>query len=183
MIEWFKYSQWIKNNKDYSLLFEILHYNELIGNMLLITSAFLYFLLNTIVIIDLYLTMRNPFFPRRNRQPLYNTIIACSMILILIFAIFDVREFNLHELSNDSKHGKIQVHFVIITGIMAGSQFIPMLLVIKNLYQRGTSQNVKIQARRRHVIYMSLCLVMIYDLIKDQSLKNYLKIYEESHMD
>ena len=76
------------------------------------------------------------------------------MIFILIFSYIDVQAFNLHQLADDTKDGKVLVSLLVPTCILAMVSIVPMILVLINLYRKGTSLNVKIHARRRHIWLM-----------------------------
>ena len=55
---------------------------------LVIVAQFLNMSLNTIVFIDLFLTMRNPFYPRKKRNPLYKIFAMFIMVLVATIIVY-----------------------------------------------------------------------------------------------
>ena len=74
-------------------------------NNIILTSIFgmAQYIANTLIFADLYLTLKNPFFPRENRKSKYFLIITLLMLYYSISIIIDIYEddlaINIFELS------------------------------------------------------------------------------------
>ena len=104
---------------------------------MLYTIAFL-------ILIDLYLTLKNPFYPRESRKIWqYLTLIILTFSWIITYSIFK------------EKLGKRFVWIIIGTNIIL---FIPVLQVFLNLCRNGTSKDLRKLVVKHQTIYYSILL-------------------------
>jgi uncharacterized membrane protein len=105
-------------------------------------SVYLGMIMNSMIFIDLYLTLRNPFYPRKRRNFYY---LAIGFLLIqfvawsVIYEIFYVGPRGY--LLNDG--GEILIKYKRFIYIILAMNLIPSFLVLLRLRKEGTSRELK----------------------------------------
>ena len=105
-------------------------------------------LMNTLIFIDLYFTLENPFYQRKSRKKWYFSLIVADILLNMIFL-----EFGWTTSSN------------IIGSVIAQTTiFITFILVVKRLRMKGTSSELRSKVVTRHVTYfVCYSYILIFD--------------------
>ena len=112
-------------------------------------------LLNSLVFIDLYLTMKNPFFQREKRKKWFFLIALISMITLLTYDIIHYISYSgsiialvFNQMTEDNSPYEYYARiFVVIYVIYCFFKVVIMLM------RQGTSRNLKIKIVWRHLIY------------------------------
>ena len=119
-------------------------------------------LLNCLLFIDLFLTMRNPFYQRSKRIPKYYALafLLIAIINCTIYLTFvepkDGDIFSFHEKGQGTKFLELikNASFILI--------FAPILstiLVVSRLMSKGTSKDLKRKICIRHLVYFFLFML------------------------
>jgi hypothetical protein len=118
-------------------------------------------IVNSCIFIDLYLTIKNPFFPRSKRCRWYatTTIVVCLVFTtILIESISELGTGM--TLYDKSQEGVINL-FRCFTVILVLITFVAFILVLNRLVKKGTSSDLRKKVCRRHVVNFLLFLSII----------------------
>ena len=113
--------------------------------------------LNTSIFVDLYLTLKNPFYPRENRIKYYHLFTFCYSTLIYLDIIFDITSSLLEKI----------LLFSIIFLIMLIIPIIATVSALRRLCLRGTSQKLKNMVFRRYFVYLCIYLLIILGRLSD----------------
>ena len=104
--------------------------------------------LNSIVFIDLYLTLRNPFFPRQKRYPMY-------IIMFCFCNIYKLTTYFIYTNYSGFVKNKI-IEYIIILWVSAINYLIDaavMIFIFKFLLTKGTERNLKTKLFFRYFAY------------------------------
>jgi hypothetical protein len=129
-------------------------------------------MLNSIVIIDLYLTLKNPFYPRAKRGVSYWTVIIIFMVVFFSQLVQKENRFKDPPVSMDHVRPTLKKAFWIL---------LPMTIVsfvgaVVRLFGKGTSSKMRRQVVRVYLIYfLSQSTLFLYmyssnekiDLVKE----------------
>ena len=86
VIEWLNYSSWMAANFTPEIKYLIFKQFIISWKVMVITFTYLHLGANSVIFIDLYLTLRNPFYPRKKRVWKYRIF----LLMILIFALINM---------------------------------------------------------------------------------------------
>ena len=123
---------------------------------------------NSIIFLDLYLTLNNPFHPRHKRVKWYFGMV--TILYIAIIATFTKAltqqgtSLELYDASNNQ--GFIQL-LKTYTIILTLSTLIPVGMVAYRLSKQGTSRDLKKKVLYRHIIYFILYVAMLVHIYYD----------------
>jgi hypothetical protein len=106
-------------------------------------------LLSTCVIIDLYLTLKNPFYPREKRLKFYYGISALLTLVFFIDGFMQILEFGSEV--DIRKRGSYKYIGMVI--VLTVTSLVGTFLTVMRLRQRGTSRNVRIQVKKVQIVY------------------------------
>jgi hypothetical protein len=101
-IKW--YSEFMVQDLNPKLSYSAFKLQIFCHKVLVIASTYLQFAANSVILVDLYLTLKNPFYPRNKRVPVYNIFLLLVFIFILtniIYAfIYDEISLNLYDIKS-----------------------------------------------------------------------------------
>ena len=107
------------------------------------------YVFNAIIFVDLYLTLKNPFYPREKRTMYYYLLTACAMLTwIVIYFIIKPDE-------------NVQIISDIVFNISTLIPIISTFSVLRRLCLRGTSRKLKNIMCRRYFSYLCIYLLLI----------------------
>ena len=130
-----------------------------------IFSTYLYFSLNSIVFIDLYLTIRNPFYRRTKRYPLYLSILFMVMSVTTATLVYGTIKYGATVTIYEEKlEDDVLWMYRCFEILVFCLSMIPAALVIYRLSQKGTSKDLKNKVCKRHLVYFFFYLVIFIDL-------------------
>lgn len=109
-------------------------------------------MINSVIFIDLYLSIKSPFKSREGRMKWYWLVIITSTV---IFGIF-VWNYDTHF----GYHNNCNLTLVTITAIFCLVTFPAFILVMRRLLKENTSKHLKDKILRRHSVYF--CLYMCF---------------------
>ena len=128
---------------------------------MVITAIYLSFTVHGLIFLDLYLTIRNPFYPRSRRNRLYKMIsinIMMVSVSTLIYSFFG--EGTSVDLYSSLQSG-VNNLYSLYTCMLILMTIIPTTLVICRLMRKGTSRKLKTKICIRHLIYFALYLFIL----------------------
>lgn len=136
---------------------------RLVHTILYTYSSTLNNLLNSLLFIDLYLTIRNPFYQRSKRIPLYCIFILVVETIITVLII--------HTLGNvETVYGRIpeqmkQLSYLTLKTNLCLMIFpiISTMLVVYRLMTKGTSKDLKLKICKRHLMYFIFFFICSVD--------------------
>jgi hypothetical protein len=105
--------------------------------MLRFGTFYMGIMLNCVVIVDLYLTLRNPFYPRNKRIVPYSTIVVVFM-LTLFYGIFNHQSIFGEQKDHIKKIKTPQ--FIPLFYLLLSVTVISFVAAVKRLFRRGTSK-------------------------------------------
>jgi hypothetical protein len=111
--------------------------------------------LNALVYLDLYLTLKNPFYERKARIKWYwlTTVIMLMLQAYLIIINSEVITLDYDIAHNYVGQLPIWKELEVLFGMSWGIALISILLVIIHLSKKGTSNDLRIKVLKRHFIY------------------------------
>ena len=138
-----------ENDDEYKLMYlPVYKYHATASFVFVIISQNIDLLLNTLIFLDLYLTLTDPFKPRKRRCNYY-------IFVAIIFTIGNI----LAVIVSNRKHYERYKWIISIYHICAPiTVFIPFILVVKRLHMKGISRNLRQKIVNRHIIYFVLYL-------------------------
>ena len=94
-------------------------------------STYLFLAANSLAFLDLYLSLKNPFYPRSKRQPFYFCSLAITMVLIsfLIYHNITSRGSTILEYNHYKGNGRLNSIFFVFAILMGVLTVIPCALV------------------------------------------------------
>jgi len=132
-------------------------------------TTYMHLAANSIIFIDLYLTLKNPFYPREKRVSRYNLFLLVVFIFSAINIIYSIvtagTNLNLYDKTRQSTS---IVLFVLFTSVLYLFTVVPTLLVIFKLCRKGTSKKLRAKVIRRHLIFFSIYILSILAVLEDQ---------------
>lgn len=120
--------------------------------------------LNSMIFIDLWLTLRNPFYPRRKRNKYYNMAIIGIIAYLCTIMITNQRQkgttLDLYDFKNDDNFFVLgyKSFFIVLLVCVC----FPMIMIIWILCRRGTSRDLRLKIFKYQVIYFFLFLLTIF---------------------
>ena len=135
-------------------------------------STYLQISCNSLIFLDLYFTLRNPFYPRAKRVSVYYIFLA----FVVVFTILNIAILNLYganeiKLLDDEASPNLQVdifHYPL-TFVLSAMTIISYILVMIRLMKKGTSYKLRKTVVRRYTFLFALYLIAILDCIDDQT--------------
>ena len=141
---------------------------------LIVTSTFLYMTGNSIIFIDLYLTLRHPFYPRGKRNKFY--ILALLLVFITCVALsarMDTNQkINDYYIEDNAALKYISMGFLAILTL---ATILPFVLSIAYLFRRGTSTKLRKKVANRYIFYFFLYLIMVLCTVLDFTNGDYIE--------
>ena len=145
-----------------------------------IISTYMHLAANSIIFIDLYLTLKNPFYPREKRVSKYNIFLLVVFIFSAINILYSIgnkgTNLNLYDKSRQTIAISI---FGLYTLVLFLFTVVPTLLVIFKLCRKGTSKKLRAKVIRRHLIFFSIYILSILAVFEDQNdtITNLINLY------
>ena len=134
-----------------------------------IISTYMHLAANSIIFIDLYLTLKNPFYPREKRVSRYNIFLLVVFIFSAINILYSIISQGTNLNLYDKSRQKISINlFVLYTSVLFLFTVVPTLLVIFKLCRKGTSEKLRAKVIRRHLIFFSIYILSILAVFEDQ---------------
>lgn len=129
---------------------------------IVIVSTYLYIVANSIVFVDLYLTLRNPFYPRKKRVIRYKIFLLLIMGITLGLQLWSILKnqtsINLYDVNRQSeiidKFKNLAIFLLIIT-------LVATFLVIIRLGKNGTSHELRILVLKRHITFLFVFIICL----------------------
>jgi len=131
--------------------------------LLSILPIYLSLILNCVVIIDLYLTLKNPFYPNKKRLPKLWGLVILFMITpsYLVYLLYGTPSWEDLTIISDT--------FLALSATTLVLMLIPIVLVINRLRKRGTSPALRKKVVNTYVIYMIVYSLTAFGIVNDQS--------------
>ena len=141
--------------------------------------------INCLIFVDLYLTLRNPFFPRKRRMFFYYLSASIIFTLILFFISMDLRSLQPDQLEGEMMKGHNTAQMVMFgyTVTLILFTVIPTFLVIRRLLRKGTSRQLKRKVVQRHLFFFLIYCIALIQMVDIQTefIENWLyKVVEEN---
>jgi hypothetical protein len=114
---------------------------------------------NGLMYIDLYLTLRNPFYPRSRRAKKYFFILFIMLVLSLSVSsyTYSTQTFTLLVYDNNLYPLSLFMRVTIISFLISTVYVIPM--IIWRLCQPGTSRSLRNKVIQRYLVYLLIFLL------------------------
>lgn len=125
--------------------------------------------LNSMIYIDLWLTLRNPFYPRRKRNKYYNTAIFAILTYITVILVSNQRTkgttLDLYDFKNDDEFFVFgyKSFFVFLLLLV----FLPMIRIIVILCRKGTSKDLRYKVLKYQIVYFWLYIITLISASHD----------------
>ena len=147
------------------------YYVSLTGwRIVIANSTYLCLAANSIAFFDLYLSLKNPFYPRSKREPLYFGLLVLvipltSFLVMMILTNANENPFvsEFYPLGDDKKSYVILLSPIVL--VLAA--IIPLIMSYKKLSRKGTSKELKMVVKRRYMLYFFFYLILAADYIFD----------------
>jgi len=144
------------------LRFRIFRFFIISWKTIVIVSTYLYIVANSIVFVDLYLTLRNPFYPRKKRVIRYKIFLLLIMGITLGLQLWSILKnqtsINLYDVNRQSeiidKFKNLAIFLLIIT-------LVATFLVIIRLGKNGTSHELRILVLKRHITFLFVFIICL----------------------
>jgi uncharacterized membrane protein YhaH (DUF805 family) len=125
-----------------------------------------------LIFLDLYFTLKNPFYPRIKRVTFYYVFLA----FVIVFTSFNIAILNWYG-ANDIKliddetttHLHMDIFYYPLTIILSIMTIISYVLVMKRLLKKGTSHKLRKTVVRRYTLLFFLYFIAILDCVDDQT--------------
>lgn len=112
---------------------------------------------NGLIYIDLYLTLKNPFYPRARRAKKYFMILFCVFISSISVAIFAYKN-NTISLNVYDKLWPLSIYMKsIVIGFVISTVYV-ITLIIWRLCKPGTSRTLRNKVIKRYIVYLVIYL-------------------------
>ena len=142
--------------------FRIFRFFIISWKTIVIVSTYLYIVANSIVFVDLYLTLRNPFYPRKKRVIRYKIFLLLIMGITLGLQLWSILKnqtsINLYDVNRQSeiidKFKNLAIFLLIIT-------LVATFLVIIRLGKNGTSHELRILVLKRHITFLFVFIICL----------------------
>ena len=132
-------------------------------------STYMHLAANSIIFMDLYLTLKNPFYPREKRVAKYNIFLMVVFLFSAINIIYSiVAEGTNLNLYDSSRQSTAIIIFIFYTSVLFLFTVVPTLLVTFKLCRKGTSKKLRVKVIRRHMIFFSIYILTILSVFEDQ---------------
>jgi hypothetical protein len=118
-------------------------------------------LVNSFIFIDLYLTIKNPFFPRSKRCRWYATTTFLFCLVFTFILIESISELGTGTTLYGESQKEVNTVFKYFTVILVLITFVAFILVLNRLVKKGTSADLRKKVCRRHVVNFLLFLSII----------------------
>lgn len=117
---------------------------------------------NSTVLIDLYLTLKNPFYPRGKRAKWYYlfciSVILSFSITYLIYDPMDPTFTSWGTKPYDTAYGTV-------CAVLGLTSLLATILVLKRLAMKGTSRKLKMTVLKRHILYAFFYLLSLVQVL------------------
>ena len=114
------------------------------------------------------MTLNNPFYSRPKRIKWYIIIIVTLSIVIFLLLFFTFRKLGTNLMNYDSRSNKGLTDFFSFYSLFVSIFTIfPAVLVMKRLFLKGTSNDLRQKLLYRHVIYIVLYMFIIWAILFD----------------
>lgn len=110
---------------------------------------------NSIVFIDLYLTLKHPFYPRESRAKYYW---ASGFVIIFLFMI----SYNIFDPKGPGFNYKQRWIYEYIGLFLTLSTILVTFLIVSRLRIEGTSRDLKSKVLKRHLAYFGLYILCLF---------------------
>jgi hypothetical protein len=166
-------SDWIKNGtygmNEEENLYQVFKLGYLSYRMQAVVFVYLSTMTSSIIFIDLYLTLINPFHPREKRVIFYQVFIFIIGLLVFIdnCSYFIAENIKSPRLFDSESISNVLFEYLFVWTI------IPSILILLRLCRRGTSKELRILVIKRHIFYSFIFLLCLFNVIDDQ--KNLVK--------
>ena len=127
------------------------------------------------IFLDLYFTLKNPFYPRVKRVSVYYIFLAFVVVFtslnIVILNFYGANEIKLIDETDEMEpqHLQIDILYYPLTLILSIMTITSYLLVMIRLLKKGTSKKLRSTVVRRYTFLFVLYLIAILDCIDDQT--------------
>mmetsp|Transcript_24288 Transcript_24288/g.37485 ORF Transcript_24288/g.37485 Transcript_24288/m.37485 type:complete len:257 (+) Transcript_24288:596-1366(+) len=128
-----------------------------------IVPIYLSLVLHCLVLIDLYLTLKNPFYPKRKRASVYYAATLLCLLFIGLLAFLE---------TSQASQGSYALNriFMSLTILLMVSMLVLYFAIIGRMIRKGTSRDLRGMIIRRYIIYFLLYQVIAFSMLNDQSL-------------
>ena len=125
--------------------------------------------LDLIIFLDLYLTLRNPFYPRKKRIISYHFFNLLVMLIVIFVTIYSLTEQGVSiETYKRGLYPIIIDLYLTMSTILMTLTTLPLILSLFKLKQKGMSSDLKTLVVRRFVIYYCCNLLFFLQIFLDQ---------------
>ena len=154
-------------NSRYRVYIEVLNSWTITKQSLMMLQVFI----NCLIFVDLYLTLRNPFFPRKRRMFFYYLSASIIFILVVFFISMDLRSLQPDQLEGEMMKGHNTAQMVMFgyTVTLILLTVIPTFLVIRRLLRKGTSRQLKRKVVQRHLMFFLIYCIALIQMIDIQT--------------
>jgi len=120
-----------------------------------IDTCLLTVLINSILFIDLYLVMKNPFYPKEKRTQKYYMICILSAFGTFLFA-----NWIWEALQSDLKY-VVQILFLMVVSSLFIITLVAVVMTVLRLMKPGTSPELKMAFLKRHGTYFLFYFIIV----------------------
>ena len=124
------------------------------------------------IFLDLYFTLKNPFYPRKNRVNFYYIlllgVIVFTSLNIMILGYYGANEIKLID-DETVLNLQIDIFYYPLTIILSVMTIISYGLVMNRLLKKGTSLKLRTTVVRRYTFLFFLFIIAILDCVDDQT--------------
>lgn len=133
-----------------------------------IVGTHLQLALNSIIFFDLWLTLRNPFYPRRKRNKYYNTFFLLVLTYSSTFTIIYLTKNDISLTLYDFDKEFVMWAFRVLLSSLFLLVIIPMIGTLLILCRRGTSKELRRKVLKYHIAFFLLYSISMIASAYDQ---------------
>ena len=132
-------------------------------------SIYLNLAANSLIFIDLYLTIRNPFYARQRRAKWYTLFFLAILAAITVMTAISINSYGTSlNLYDQTRQKSFIAGLKVFTLVMTVCTCLPTVLVMIRLNKEGTSTDLREKVRKRHYLYFALYLGIILQVAYNQ---------------
>lgn len=157
----FDTTAWLNQYATSKSLYNLMKIDIIIWKVVTILFNLVNVATNSFYFLDIFLTIKNPFYPRQKRCTVYTSLLALFFVTMLCWLLFSIIRFgttiSLYDLKNQNT---FFTYLQWLLYILISFALIPTILVFIRLRQKGTSKELRRKVFLRHTVYF-----MIYILV------------------
>ena len=158
---------WVRNNITLEQSYYVVYLDLITWKQIDFISLFTTLLLNCLLFLDIYLVLRNPFYPRYNRCKKYT---LTSIVMVFIVMIVTMNNISMYGITiNMYQHVDSPFYFMFLffSCILTCASIVPFVLVQIRMKRTGTSAALRRKMYKNNTVFFILYMLLMLQISLD----------------